>query len=109
MNVQIRCLPQHSPALAEHTTRKIHQHLSRFAHHVRRVDVRVSDVNGPRGGRDKRCLITARGVGFAPLRVEELHEDFYLGVDRALHRLAEAIGRSVARARDHHAAERRAS
>jgi putative sigma-54 modulation protein len=103
MKVHVRCLPAHSPALAEHTTRKIHQHLSRFAHRLRNVEARLSDVNGPRGGCDKRCLLVARGPGLGLLRVEELHEDFYVGVDRALVRLEQAVGRSIARVRERHA------
>lgn len=92
-----------SDSLAEHVTRKIHQHLSRFGHRVAAVDVRLSDVNGPRGGRDKRCRLTVHLPGRAPLYVEELHQDFYAGIDVALDRLAEAVGRSIQRARAHHA------
>jgi ribosome-associated translation inhibitor RaiA len=41
--------------------------------------------------------------GLPPVHVEELHEDFYLGVDQALGRLAEAVGRSIERSRDRYA------
>jgi putative sigma-54 modulation protein len=103
MRVHVRCTGiEHSQSLVEHTARRIHQHLSRFGHRLENVDARLSDVNGPRGGRDKRCLVIARGPGLGGLRVEELHEDFYVGVDRALDRLAQVVGRSVARIRAHH-------
>ncbi len=103
MNVHIRCTGiEHSQSLVEHAERKIHQHLSRFGHRLTNVDARLSDVNGPRGGCDKRCLVTARGPGLGRLRVEELHEDFYISVDRALGRLAQVVGRDIARARAHH-------
>ncbi|MBN2576131.1 MAG: HPF/RaiA family ribosome-associated protein [Deltaproteobacteria bacterium] len=111
MKVHVRCtgLP-HSHSLVEHTTRRVHQHLSRFGDRLAGVEVRLSDVNGPRGGRDKRCQVIAHGPGLGLLRIEELHEDFYGGVERALARLSQAVGRGIARARERYVeAERRAS
>jgi putative sigma-54 modulation protein len=109
MRVHVRCtgIP-HSQSLVDHTTRKIHQHLSRFGHRISSIEARVSDINGPRGGLDKRCLLTARGPGLGSLRIEELHQDFYAVVEQALGRLAQAVARSIARTREHHAAEGRA-
>ena len=37
--------------------------LGRFADRVRSLTVRLSDINGPRGGRDKRCTIAVRLAG----------------------------------------------
>jgi len=47
--------------------------LDRFTHAIREVDVRVTDINGPRGGVDKSCrvqlrlfprgILTAKSVG----------------------------------------------
>jgi putative sigma-54 modulation protein len=100
-----------SDYLAEHVTRKAHQHLSRFGHRVDAVEARLSDVNGPRGGRDKRCRLTVHVLGAPPVHVEELHQDLYAAIDLALARGAQAVGRSIERARQHHPAarERRAS
>lgn len=101
MRVQVRCTGiEPSTGLAEHAKRRIHQHLSRFGHRLRSVEARLGDVNGPRGGRDKRCLVTAHGPGLGVLRVEELHEDVYACMERALERLEEAVGRSIARVRE---------
>ncbi len=100
MNVQIRCLPEHSPALAEHTTRKIHQHLSRFGHRISRIDVRVSDVNGPRGGLDKLCHVQVRGEGVRTFSLQALSGDAYAAVDVAVGRIARVVGRELARVRD---------
>jgi putative sigma-54 modulation protein len=105
MNIQVRFkgFPT-SDGLAEHITRKIHQHLARFGHRVTSVDARLSDINGPRGGRDKRCLLLVHVTGAPLIQVEELHDDFYTGVDHALARVAQTVGRTIARAREHHAA-----
>jgi putative sigma-54 modulation protein len=108
MKVHVRCTGvEHSQSLVVHATRKIHQHLSRFGHRLSGVDARLSDVNGPHGGRDKRCLVIANGPGLGVLCTEELHEDFYASVDRALDRLAQTIGRSIERARERQAATKR--
>ena len=98
-----------SDSLTEYTTRKIHRHLSRFGRRIDVVEGRLSDVNGPRGGHDKRCLFTATGPGIGSVRVEEVHQDFYAAVERALGRLAQTVGRSIERSRTHYAEERRAS
>jgi putative sigma-54 modulation protein len=112
MKVNVRCKGfESSDHLAEHVSRKVHQHLSRFGHRVDAVDARLSDVNGPRGGRDKRCLLTVHVAGAPPILVEELHSDCYAAIDLALVRVAHAVGRSIARARRHFpaASERRVS
>ncbi|HXR76883.1 MAG TPA: HPF/RaiA family ribosome-associated protein [Bryobacteraceae bacterium] len=47
------------PGAAEYATRRIRFALDRFEHHLKRIRVHVTDVNGPRGGKDKRCQIVA--------------------------------------------------
>jgi len=102
VNVRFKGFPP-SDSLVEHTTRRLHQHLSRFGGRVASVDVRISDLNGPRGGRDKRSLFTVRMPGLPTLQVEDLHEDFYVAVDQAVARVARSVGRSIERSRRHHA------
>jgi putative sigma-54 modulation protein len=105
MKVNVRCKGfESSDILAEHVTRKVQRHLSRFGQRVSTVEARLSDVNGPRGGCDKRCRITVQVLGSTPVHVEELHQDFYAGVDLALGRAAQAVGRTIDRARSRHAA-----
>ena len=48
-----------SDALARHTQRRVADRLGRLESFIRRVLVRFVDVNGPRGGVDKRCAVTA--------------------------------------------------
>lgn len=101
MKVQVRFqgFPS-STSLADYARRKVHQRLRRFSGRIRAVDARFSDVNGPRGGRDKRCLITVHVPGRAPLNIEELHQDFYAGINLALGRVAQLVGRKIERARE---------
>jgi putative sigma-54 modulation protein len=87
-----------SAALREHTERRAGFALGRFAHALRRVVVRFTDVNGPRGGRDKQCQVTAVGA-VGPARVAEVNGDCYAAADGALTRLAQLVGRRLARLR----------
>jgi len=89
-----------SDSLREHTVRRIHLHLSRFGQDVSAVAVRIGDVNGPRGGLDKRCRITVRGPRLRLSTLEELSADAYAAVDSAVARVARAVGRDLERARD---------
>ena len=54
-----------SEGLHDFITRRLHFVLGRFAREIERVTVRVGDLNGPRGGTDKRCHmeVKLRGLG----------------------------------------------
>ena len=43
--------------LREHTERRLGFALDRAHHDLNTITVRLSDINGPRGGADKRCQI----------------------------------------------------
>ncbi len=43
--------------------------LSRFSDRITRVEVHLSDENGDKGGRDKRCMMEARLEGRRPAAV----------------------------------------
>ena len=88
-----------SDALKTHAMRRLQFGLSRFGHAISAITVRVSDVNGPRGGVDKRCQIIVRGPRLGTLALDELHGDIYVAVDAAVERLSRTVGRELARVR----------
>lgn len=88
-----------SETLREHVLRRIHLQLSRFDGEVGSVVVRIADVNGPKGGVDKRCNITVRGPALAAVIVEDLSADTYSAVVSAAERAARAVGRELERVR----------
>lgn len=102
INVRFKGFPT-SESLAEYITRRTHQHLSRFGHRISAVDARISDINGPRGGRDKRCQLTVHIPGLPTLQIEELHQSFIASVDAAVLRAARAVARTIERSREHYA------
>lgn len=88
-----------SDALREYTVRRIHFQLSRFNGAIGSVVVRIGDVNGPKGGADKRCHVTVRGGAVGVVTVDERSADAYRAVDLALERAARAAGRELERCR----------
>lgn len=86
-----------SDALRAYVVRRIHFRLSRFDGEVRSVVVRIGDVNGPKGGADKRCRVLVRGRGPGRVTAEELSADPYSAVDLALERTARAVARDLER------------
>ena len=74
--------------------RRVVSALDRFEKKLRRVSVVIEDVNGPKGGADKRCRIRATGErGFA-VQAQATDISVIASVDRA----ADAIGRNVSKA-----------
>lgn len=99
LEVRFQSLDSSEP-LREHTSRRVQFHLDRFGHELVSVVVRLADVNGPKGGVDKRCRITVRGARVGSLTVEERSADAYSAVDCAVGRIGRTVGRELARARN---------
>ena len=63
--------------------------------HVSRVEVRLSDINGPIGGIDKRCRVVVHLVRGTVAVVEEYDRDLGDLIDRSLDRAGQAVNRRV--------------
>lgn len=96
-----------SVALREHVARRLDFAIRRFAHRIQRVIVRLVDVNGPRGGPDKRCRIVAYLDGSEVVLVEATDSDAYAAVSQAAIRLDERVARALTRRRPRTLARRR--
>jgi len=86
-------------AAKDRVTHRLHFALGRFVNKIARVYVTLEDVNGPRGGQDKRCrlrLVFANGG--APLLAEDTDAQLFVAIDRAALRLSRNVGRAVNRA-----------
>lgn len=67
---------------------------------IMRVIVRLSDINGPRGGDDKRCLIEVRIRAAPAVVIEDTEADLYRAIDRAAERAGRTLARRLARQRE---------
>lgn len=90
---------QGSDPLRAYVVRCIRFQLRRVRRALSAVVVRLSDVNGPRGGVDKRCQVLLRGSGHPPVMIEEVRVDAYAAVDVAMERAALAASRGLGRMR----------
>jgi len=87
-------------ALRAHAQRRLQFALDWAGREVRKVSVRLSDINGPRGGNDKRCAIQI-SLGEQNLVVEDTEADLYLAIDRAVERSKRVLSKRLARLREH--------
>lgn len=88
--------------LREHAKRRLQFALSWANHEVRKVAVRLSDINGPRGGSDKRCQIQVLFSAGQDVVIEDTEADLYVAIDRAADRADHAVARRLERLREHH-------
>ena len=87
--------------LREHTVRRLQFALSWASYDVRKVIVRLSDINGPRGGNDKRCSIQIPLPRTADIVIEDTEADLYVAIDRAVDRAERSVARRLERQREH--------
>jgi len=67
--------------------------LGRFVGWVNRVEVRLDDVNGPRGGQDKRCWIQVDVDGKGPIQVSTLSDTAATASTQAIQKLKARLRR----------------
>ena len=85
--------------LKDHIERRLRFALGRFAGRIGRVMVRLSDVNGPRGGVDKRCQIVVALVPRGVVMVEGSGDDAFALIADTAKRAGRAVRRELERRR----------
>ncbi len=86
-------------ALCNHTERRLGFALSARDDHIQRIIVRLSDINGPRGGVDKHCHIQVVLAHMPDVVIEDTEADMYAAIDRAADRAGRTVARRLARQR----------
>jgi len=86
--------------LRELTERRVRFVLRRLGRLVPRAEVRMSDVNGPRGGIDRRCQVDLRTDGAGSVVVAAVAGDWRTALDDALARAARLLMRLWQRGSD---------
>ena len=100
MNIEFRSQDfKMSEALKRYAERRLGFALRKFSKDIGRVTVRLSDLNGPRGGSDKRCQITASVLPSQAVSLQAVDADPYAAIDRAATRLERALVRCLGRTR----------
>ncbi len=80
-------------------SKQIDEALRRFAGRIRRVSIRLSDTNGPRGGVDKDCSIAVQLVRGKTLRARQSDRNLLAATNLAADRVTHALRRELDRRR----------
>lgn len=83
-------------AIRAHAYKRLGFALDRMAGRVQRVSVTLTDVNGPRHGVDKSCLIRIGGAG-PEIVCGAVDSDVYRLIDRAADRAGRLLRREAER------------
>lgn len=86
-----------APEHREQIRRRASFALSRLLPRVARVEVRLADINGTRGGVDKQCRVLVTLTHGPAAVVEDLDADLPTLIDRALARAGRAAAKRVQR------------
>ena len=86
-----------SDAIRHYAERRLRFALPLEHERVLRVALTLSDVNGPRGGVDKKGRIQGVLTGRASLLIEDTQPDAYVAIDRASDRIAVCMYRVLER------------
>jgi len=85
--------------LKDHIQRRADFALGRFAARIQRLTVRLTDVNGPRGGIDKRCRIAIDLVPSGTVMIEDRGDNPFTLVADLAKRAQRAVRRNLNRRR----------
>lgn len=83
--------------LRDHCERRMRFALGPSSSRLSAISMRLSDVNGPRGGVDKRVIIKATLPGAPPVVVGHDEPDIYIAIDRAAERISRTLSRKLRR------------
>jgi hypothetical protein len=93
MQVLFKSRHPNATELSELTERRVRFVLRRIAWLVPHAEVQMSDVNGPRGGIDKRCQVELRTIGAGPVVVASVSDNWRTALDNALARASRYLMR----------------
>ena len=88
-------------SLRDYTEKRMKFALHRNDQHILRTCVWLADINGPRGGVDKRCQIALKLAGQNSIVIEDTEADLYVAIDRACERAMRTLNRRLERVRYH--------
>ncbi|MFA6040648.1 MAG: HPF/RaiA family ribosome-associated protein [Methylophilus sp.] len=82
-------------SIRQYTERRLQYGVSFANDNIQRVTVNLSDINGPRGGEDKRCQILITMPHMPSVVIEDTESNLYVAIDRAVERASRALTRQL--------------
>ncbi len=89
-----------SQSLREYISETVDSALNWAQGSIHFITVRITDLNGPKGGKDKRCQIHLKVPGMPNVIVSEVSSSLSSAIDRAAQRASHVVGRVLERARE---------
>ena len=86
-------------AIENRIQRQVEKGLARFEDDLVSLTAYLSDINGPRGGADKKVVMRASMAGLPPVSIATEHGDLYVAIDRTVKRMRRAVRRSLGKSR----------
>jgi len=83
--------------LRQYVKRRLQFALGSRFEQVQRVEVMLSDINGPKGGEDKSCKILLKINGQTDVVVDDVQSHLYSAIDRAAGRASQVVSKRVTR------------
>lgn len=99
LNTHVRVIGAEGTIEPAFIRQKLARRLVRYGRSIERVSVRLTDVNGPRGGVDQRCRIKVVLSALPSVVIERRDVDLHAAIDTAVHATVEAVRRIVGRRR----------
>lgn len=102
MQIQIHTNGIHnSDALSARVQKEVEEGLKVWRTQVMRVEAHLHDDNGPKSGKDKRCVLEIRLAGHQPMAVEASTDDMYQSITQAAGKAERAVRHKLERHEAH--------
>lgn len=85
--------------LEEYVQRRMDFALATRYPQTHQIDVTLSDINGPRGGEDKRCKVRIMIAGQRDIVIDDVQDNWQIAIDRAASRANKTLTRRLAKSR----------
>lgn len=84
-------------AIESHIKNKLDPMHRHFGDRILSTHVHLSDINGPKGGVNKKCLIHVELQKLPTVVVENIEESLYTAIDNCCHSAERAVRKSLER------------
>ena len=78
-----------------HVRKQLTRNLARSEQNIIAVDVYLGDVNGPKGGADKKALVCVQLTSRLAVKLEAVHTDLYAAIALASRKAKRAVKRTL--------------
>lgn len=99
MQIYFESRHAHNAQLKEESLQRVRFVLRRVSSFVPHARVQLSDINGPRGGVDKRCQVELKTDNAGTVVISSVASNWRTALERSLRRAIRTLTRSMQRAK----------